>query len=95
MDLRDLGKLDMSVREMISDLLENRRMYGYYYRRFAYFPKKTTSGWIWFKRYYEQIDAIPFNDIVVKRISEEDYLFLKLQGKIPQLGSFDDDWTQL
>jgi len=55
-------------------------LYNSYYPRFAYLPTKIKNEWIWLKRYYE-IRITYRTGYDLKKITEIDYFYLKLQGK--------------
>jgi len=55
---------------------------GYYYPRFALFPKKIDGKWIWFSRYYRKITAKFTGGYEVTDIDVDEYLFLKLSNKL-------------
>lgn len=55
---------------------------GYYYPRFAWYPKRIDGKWLWFKRFYRKCEHLHEGGCSVREISCEEYCFLKLSGKL-------------
>ena len=55
---------------------------GYYYPRFALFPKKINGRWIWFDRFYRKHTHDGYGGYTAHDIDSEEYCFLKLSGKL-------------
>jgi hypothetical protein len=62
-----------------------------YYPRFAFLPAKTQHEWVWFKRYYEIRIPLLKGGYEFNKITEMDYVCLKLQGKTHRYGFGDCD----